>query len=385
MKKILVVAAALLVSFASFAYEDNRDAQGNIQKGPYETNEFFDNFFVGAGLGVNVAMDNFSGIIKKGVDLETGFAFPALDLYIGKWLEPCYGVRFGWQGLADNIYDTDFNFNYFHFDFLWNINNFFWGYKEDRFYSAIPYLHGGFAKTKYGKGMAGGFGLLNNFRLTEPLALTLDLRATGANTDLIPVQTGNYVQTTATLGIVWTFGKKNWTRKSTSAAEAAAAVAAAEAAAAAAEAAKQKAEANEKALADQNKALADENQALKDQLGKGGNGAAFDELLSKPMIVYFEIGQATLSNKEKAHLDYVVKNIVSKGEGVKFTVSGNADSKTGTKARNAQLAQQRADYLFKLLTGEYGLSADQFEVKSNGGNDIFSKAELNRAVIIEKK
>ena len=113
--------------------------------------------------------------------------------------------------------------------------------------------------------------------------------------------------------------------------------------------------------------------------------AAFEELLSKPMIVYFEIGQATLSNKEKAHLDYVVKNIVSKGEGVKFTVSGNADSKTGTKARNAQLAQQRADYLFKLLTGEYGLSADQFEVKSNGGNDIFSKAELNRAVIIEKK
>lgn len=385
MKKILVVAAALLVSFASFAYEDNRDAQGNIQKGPYETNEFFDNFFVGAGLGVNIAMDNFSGIIKKSVDLETGFAFPALDLYIGKWLEPCYGVRLGWQGLADNIYDTDFNFNYFHFDFLWNINNFFWGYKEDRFYSFIPYLHGGFAKTGYGRGMAGGFGFLNNFRLTEPLALTLDLRATGANTDLIPVQTGNYVQTTATLGIVWTFGKKNWTRKSTSAAEAAAAVAAAEAAAAAAEAAKQKAEANEKALADQNKALADENQALKDQLGKGGNGAAFDELLSKPMVVYFEIGQATLSNKEKAHLDYVVKNIVSKGEGVKFTVSGNADSKTGTKARNAQLAQQRADYLFKLLTGEYGLSADQFEVKSNGGNDIFSKAELNRAVIIEKK
>lgn len=385
MKKILVVAAALLVSFASFAYEDNRDAQGNIQKGPYETNEFFDNIFVGAGLGVNVPMNNVDGIIKKSVNLETGFAFPALDLYIGKWLEPCYGVRFGWQGLADNIYDTDFNFNYFHFDFLWNINNFFWGYKEDRFYSFIPYLHGGFAKTGYGRGMAAGLGFLNNFRLTEPLALTLDLRATGANTILLPVRAENYVQTTATLGIVWTFGKKNWTRKATSAAEAAAAVAAAEAAAAAAEAAKQKAEANEKALADQNKALADENQALKDQLGKGGNGAAFDELLSKPMIVYFEIGQATLSNKEKAHLDYVVKNIVSKGEGVKFTVSGNADSKTGTKARNAQLAQQRADYLFKLLTGEYGLSADQFEVKSNGGNDIFSKAELNRAVIIEKK
>jgi len=385
MKKILVVAAALLVSFASFAYEDNRDAQGNIQKGPYETNEFFDNFFVGAGLGVNFAMDNLSGIVKKDVDLETGFAFPALDLYIGKWLEPCYGVRLGWQGLADNIYDTDFNFNYFHFDFLWNINNFFWGYKEDRFYSLIPYLHGGYAKTKFSGGMAAGAGLLNNFRLSDPLALTLDLRATGANTDLINVNTANFVQTTATVGIVWTLGRKTWTRKSTSMATAAAAVAAAEAAAAAAEAAKNKAQASEKALADQNKALADENQALKDQLGKGGNGAAFDELLSKPMIVYFEIGQASLSSKEKAHLDYVVKNIVSKGQNVKFTVSGNADSKTGTKARNAQLAQQRADYLFKLLTGEYGLSADQFEVKSNGGNDIFSKAELNRAVIIEKK
>ena len=69
---------------------------------------------------------------------------------------------------------------------------------------------------------------------------------------------------------------------------------------------------------------------------------------------------------------------------MKFTLSGNADSKTGTKKRNQQLSQQRADYLYKLLTEKYGLDGNQFTVKANGGNDIFDTPELNRAVIIEK-
>ena len=49
MKKLIVFAAALLVSIAAFAQETNKDANGNKQFGPYETNKFADNWVIGLG------------------------------------------------------------------------------------------------------------------------------------------------------------------------------------------------------------------------------------------------------------------------------------------------------------------------------------------------
>ena len=191
----------------------------------------------------------------------------------------------------------------------------------------------------------------------------------------------------ATAGLNFNLGKSNWSRKSTSIAGYAAAVAAAEAAANSAQAAKDKANAAQKALAKKNAELAAENQQLKDELAKAGtdNGDIINNLLNEPIIAYFEIGKAKLSVKEQAHVEYAVKNIISQGKNVKFTLSGNADSKTGSKKRNQQLSEQRADYIYKLLTEKYGLDGSQFTVKANGGNDIFDTPELNRAVLIEKQ
>ena len=84
-------------------------------------------------------------------------------------------------------------------------------------------------------------------------------------------------------------------------------------------------------------------------------------------------------------MKYVAKNIIARGENVKFTLSGNADSKTGSKKRNQQLSEQRADYVYKMMTEELGIDGSRFTVKANGGNDIFDSPELNRAVIIEKQ
>ncbi len=389
MKKIIVFAAALLVSFSAFAQETNRDAQGNIQKGPYETNAFWDNWSLGAGVGIDIALDNvISGLLKKDQAVGRGLAFPAIDVTATKWFEPCFGARFGWQGLAGKIYDTDFSYNYAHGDLLWNWSNQFWGYKEKRFYNLIPYLHAGWTWTRFDNGFAAGAGIINKFRMGSVIDLLVDLRLTGVGAAIYPdPAAGHSFMFSAIAGLNFNLGKSNWTRKATTVAGYAAAVAAAEAAANAAQAAKDKANAAKKSLADKNAALAAENQQLKDELAKAGkdNGDIFNNLLNEPIIAYFEIGKAKLTAKEQAHVEYAVKNIISQGKNVKFTLSGNADSKTGSKKRNQQLSEQRADYIYKLLTEKYGLDASQFTVKANGGNDIFDTPELNRACIIEKQ
>lgn len=380
--KALFLASALLLCGSAFAQESNLDANGNIQYGPYQTNAFWDNWFGSITGGMDLTVEGKSG----------GGLGMALDLAVGKWIDPCFGVRAGYEGFntkAKNLPEGGFRNNILHADFLWNISNQFWGYKEDRIYNCIPYFHadamiGNMRSGGNGSDIAAGFGLLNNFRLNEKFSIPVDVRGTICHGEQLGGDAlGGILSITA--GLAYNFGVNNFTRVSTTLAPALAAAAAAEAAKNAAQAEKDKMAASQAAANDKAEKLAKENENLKDEVAKGvtDNGDLIKSLLETPMVAYFEIGQAKLSKKELAHVDYIVKNIMSRGKNAKFTLSGNADSKTGSKKRNQQLSEQRADYIYKLLTEKYGMSTDQFTVKANGGNDIFDTPELNRAVIIE--
>ena len=55
MKRLYIIALFVFASgFASAQENGNRDAQNRIVRGPYETNRFFDNVFVGVAGGVNL-------------------------------------------------------------------------------------------------------------------------------------------------------------------------------------------------------------------------------------------------------------------------------------------------------------------------------------------
>lgn len=49
---LAVMASVLVASPASAQENGNRDENGKVVRGPYETNRFGDNWFVGAGAGV---------------------------------------------------------------------------------------------------------------------------------------------------------------------------------------------------------------------------------------------------------------------------------------------------------------------------------------------
>jgi|GEM_PF-358048 len=410
MKKFIVFAAALLVSVASFAQETNKDADGNYQYGPYETNKFFDNWFVSLGGGANWSIDNVKKLVKFDTDqIVVGGPALNLDAALGKWIEPCFGVRLGWTGLNfyykngsgkpvegfENFYnfsedDSQYsggdkaNFvNYVHGDLLWNISNQFWGYKENRFFNLSPYASLGYGWSKYDNSPAAGLGFLNQFRLGNRVGINLDLRAMAMDGDVFGNVEGIDVLASAILGLNINLGKSNWTRKSTTIASYVAAVAAAEAAAAAAKAEADAAKAKYATDNDAYKALQDENDALKKKLANCGSGDATTGLFDEPLVAYFNIGKSALTTTEAERVKNAAKQIVNNGDNVKFTLTGHADANTGSQAINEKLAAERAQTVYDLMQ-ECGVSADKFTVSSEVGGP-FDADELNRCVIVEKQ
>ena len=394
MKKFFAIAAALLVGVAAFAQETNKDENGNYKYGGYETNKFGQNWFVGGGVGLNTTTNAPYYVIgnligKDGLSAGNFFSVDGLFIegFVGKWFSPEFGARVVLGGLnnATPTAGGDDSQKFFsgHVDLLVNASNLIWGYKEDRCYNLIPYVAAGAAKA-HGFTALGGVGILNQFMFNSKFGVYLDLRLLadefkafyGAANEAANLG-GLY---SASVGINYNLGKSNWTRVSTTAAAAAAAIAAAQAAA------NQKAAAADKAVADANAAAKnaqDEAKQLVDEAKKAA-GANVDNLFDEPVVVYFTIGKSTLSSTEKAHAEYAIKNIISRGENVKFTLNGSADTGTGSKKRNEQLSKERAQTVYNLVD-ELGVSRENITVVEWDGTERFATPELNRAVIIEKQ
>ena len=378
------LAAALTAPMSVNAQENgNRDEFGNIVRGPYETNGFGDNWFVGIGGGINVFLNN-------GDDAKIG---PSLDVNFGKWFTPSIGARAGYQGLDFNsVLDGNaakFGYMYFHGDLLWNASNTFGGYKETRFWNLVPYLHGGFFRAfetdmDYADNeLALGAGLLHNLRVTERLDVIIDMRATVVN-GRIHGSDGAAVLPSITAGIAYDLGWPGFVRTSSilGAVEAAGAEKAAilETAILALEAANASLEAENLSLVKKNNEL---NKALKNvDTMVASEEAVYADM--SPITVYFSIGKAVLDELELQHLDFYARNIIGKVDkdpDVEITIMGSADSNTGTAKRNAALSEARGKYIMKLLSERYGIGEDRVIVRSEVVK-ADRNPDLDRAVTI---
>ena len=396
-----LVAVAMTASPALNAQENgNRDENGKVVRGPYETNRFGDNWFIGAGGGVNI-------FLNEGYEPAIG---PSIDVNVGKWFTPSVGMRVGYQGISSKVWadaasvlgpqrDADkgkfaqkFGYMYIHGDFLWNMSNAFGGYKETRFWNFVPYLHAGYFRTNGLDGVdftdneiAGGIGLLHNLRLVDRLDLIVDMRGTVVN-GRAHGDDGVALLPTVTMGLAVDLGWPNFVRTSTvvGALELANAekFAILETAAIALEAANLALEEENASLEKANAALSKENADLRKKPGGMDFTAFFDQMT--PAVVYFEIGQTVLDDKEMEHLDFIARNLVAgadKNTKIYLTLLGTADSNTGTLRRNQHLSEARAKYVYDILTDKYGISKDRLIIKSEVVKDS-AKPELSRAVVV---
>lgn len=102
--------------------------------------------------------------------------------------------------------------------------------------------------------------------------------------------------------------------------------------------------------------------------------------------IFFEIGKATLSSKDKARVKLLAEAIKAGGDSYKYEVGGYADKKTGSASWNNKLSEKRAKAVYDLLISE-GVPASQLELKAYGGVDamFFNNDVLSRTVIVKKK
>ena len=372
MKTVKFFFGALALAVVSMVASPVANAQEEeTVRGPYLTNtKFIDNTFINGNIGLNVGRDG---------KTVTGLA---LDGSLGKWFTPTVGARVGLNGLSGSAPDGG-KYLYAHADAMWNISNAIGGYRADRFWDFVPYAHTGVFvdPSQVGLEFAAGAGLHNIVRIFKNaenwlnrVNATVDVRGT--------IYRGDYIAGVAsiTAGLTYNFGKTTWTRASeysnpadldkiTAAEAAAAALTAANAALAADKAQLEKEKA---AIQTQSAALVAE---AKKEAESGLQNVA-------PASFYFEIGKTELNDKELAHLDFYMQNVLPYVKNVKATVvTGTADSNTGYAKRNEYLSKKRAEYMVNLLKTKYGIDTANVVVK-NQVVKAASKAQLDRAAVI---
>ncbi len=374
LKGLACIAAGLLVSFSVFAQENvNRDGAGKIVRGSYETNRLFDNIFIEAGAGVNSWVGNNTNG-KIGV---------ATDLSIGKWITPSVGARLSWKGLKNGAEGTDgftaddnFIFNTLHFDFLWNLSNAISGYKETRTWNVSVYPTFAFMRGATNDELGVGVGLLNNFRISNRVGIFLDLSTTFTKNDFPKVNPDpnailGFVPTAAA-GISVNLGKTGFKRVAPAVVPL------------------PFTEDDYNALKTRVASLEKENKDLRAQIDELKNTVPDTVTVFKagnlvsPATLYFEIGQTDLSERELAHLDFYLKNILEQAPDKTFILTGYADKGTGSASRNQYLSSKRVEKVKEILVEKYGVDADRLVVKAEGDKvNRFASPVLNRVVTIE--
>lgn len=389
MKHLCLIAFLVLFGAVATAQENgNRDTQNRIVRGPYETNRFFDNIFVGIAGGVNIYFGEHDDYGKVGERLA-----PALDIHVGKWFTPSIGARIGYSGLqakgwttagtmyakgADGtMFKEKFGVSYLHGDAMWNFSNAVSGYKEQRTWDFVPFIGVGWARS-YGNGTHDneiGFdvGLLNVVRLCDLLDLTLEARCLLVNQRFDGVDGGRIGEgmLSVTAGLSFNFNRRGFKRASqpqpvdyTPYLERI-----------------KRLEGNNNELASKNTELYDENEKLRNTPAKV---VSEQKVSASPVALFFGIGKATLDKKELTNLEFYVRNAIEADKDKTFTLIGSADKDTGTAEINQRLSEKRMEYVYNLLKQKYGITPERLVKKAEGDtNNRFADPELNRVVIVE--
>lgn len=195
----VIAAAALLLASANVA-----DAQQRVN-----SKEIFfkGDFFVGIGAGPSVYFGEHERYMKFHDRIS-----PAMDVYLGKWIIPCLGIRVSYSGghvrgatNADNgyvygtgeqyicydwdckpLYKQEFDYMSVRGDLMFNITALALGNNPDRLYDFTFYGGLGIAKV-YNELEASRFGLsfgiINTFRITKSLDAVLDIHCTALPED----------------------------------------------------------------------------------------------------------------------------------------------------------------------------------------------------------
>lgn len=386
MKKLMLMLALVGISSAAMAQTEQEIP---TLKNTVQTNGFWDNWFVTVGGSYNAHYSSQEQDLP--VDLFSAYRRCwNLELTIGKWFSPIFGVRIKGAGVWGKQVNmsvpgrpTDspcINQWEISAQSMLNLNNLFCGYKP-RVWNISPYLGVG-----VGHHMAHGgaysplvqFGINNQFNLCKRVFVNLDIyyqladapydgkRERAGSTHFFS-ERDNKVGASLSLGV--NLGKVGWTN-----APDLAAINALNAA--------QLAALNEQLAEQEN-----ENARLKSVLAKplptNEVVRTVKEVSATPVSVFFNIGRDNVaSKKDLVNVQALVD--AAKANGNKLVITGYADSKTGSAAYNQALSERRANAVADAIVA-MGFDRNNIEVKGVGGVTDLTPISYNRRAVIEVK
>ncbi len=338
----------------------------------YVTNGFWANWEMSVGAGVNY---NRWGIGTRG---KAGWEVNASAT---KWVVPALGVRVQLQGGEHNYRlwsttNTSESYLGLHGDLMVNVSNWV-RYREDRFYSFVPFIGFGLMTTDLSSSASsynnlGVYaGILNKFRVGKSIDLNLELKTYASKREVSAFRKALSV----TAGVTYRFNKRGWDRvpqpvdvsgyvKQIKALEGDLAAARDEASAAknAAAVATKEAEAAKRALANVKPVYVDGQSSL----------------------IFFPIGQSKLTEQDKLRLDQFVNQIKNGNPDKVYTIEGHADSATGSARWNQHLSEARAQSVYDYFVSK-GINANQLEIKACGDKESpYGKPANDRVVIVNR-
>lgn len=400
MKKLMFALAVASLSSVAYAQQGSRSTSPVIveesaevievptDKYKVETNRFFDNWFISFGGGAQVLFDDYGHDLKLKKRIS-----PAFNVAVGKWFTPGLGLRLQLSGVqaksaarmestpythgaeqAGGIYDQKFNYLNLHGDILFNVSGMIAGYNPDRVYDFIPYTGFGYNRVldkPHTRTLAVNFGIINRFRISSAWDINLELNGMVTEDRFDGKVNGKAADLMfgASLGFAYNFPQRGF--KHVPDVNAIMALTSAQM------------DAINAALAEQ---MA-QNKRLKAQLANQqpievvNEKVVVKEIPAAAQSIFFEIGSSVLPPKSEVNLGTIAQ-MMKDNPNMTLSLTGYADSDTGSASWNKQLSENRANAVADALV-KMGVSKSRLQIAGKGGVNALTPPSFNRRVIIE--
>jgi len=386
MKKLMMLLAIASLSTAAVAQEWTAESIPT-SKHRIVTNGFWDNWFIDLGADhLSFYSNQEHGLGMNKNPFWTGRRSWGLDLSVGKWATPVFGMRVkgqaNWGTIVTDGVDATYQRTINQFSVsvqpMVSLVNLFAGYKPGRIYNGSLYAGFGMIEntTTSNCSMLMDLGYLSTFNITKRFHINLDLYVRASEDDMDGYTKGGFsprvfktrdLQFGVSAGIGVNLGKVDWDN----APDVDAIVA--------------NHNAQVAALNGTIAGLESENADLRNKLRnqKPAETKTVTEFKSTSASVFFDINSSEIASKK----DLVnVKELAeyAKQNNKKVVVTGYADSQTGSADYNQTLSEARAQAVADALV-EMGVSRDNIETSGQGGVADLDPYQYNRRAVVTLK
>lgn len=378
MKKLSLLFILVVLSLGAFAQQKSEQPG---RKTNFVTNGFWDNWFVGAGAGANL-------FLGKGMSDGPFFKQPTLTVngQVGKWFTPYIGFR--GQGTFGSLHTFDYSgknnimatqkLMTVQINAMFDITNYLCGYNSSRFYHFIIFggagggvgwdakSHGNDLGDNH-KFLTVNAGIIQQFRIIDPLTLDLEIGASAVPADLkrIDVSDNRYQGLlNVSLGLTYNFG--NSKNSATSIAS--------------------NVDGRTYGFApfvDQTldfDKLNSELEALRKRNAILEKRPEYCPECPKPApapqpvantfvsnVVFFKLNSSVIDASQQVSI-YNTAQYMKDNASAKVRVVGYADKDTGTASYNEKISERRAKAVADTLIKKYGISSDRVIVEWKGSS-----------------